>query len=1037
MRALTLDLCAFGPYKEKQTVDFTQLGEETLFLITGPTGSGKTTIFDAMCFALYGRASGDDRDHDTLRSHFAPVDQQTEVAFRFAIHQKEFEIIRRPKQMKRKARGDGYTEQPPQAEIYEIINGEKHLRYGKVKEVNEAIEDMLQLDYEQFRKMVMIPQGEFRRLISENSKEREEILQKIFHTYFYDQMTKRLAEESKSIQQQLEQMTSQENQEISYIQWPEGYDAENLSPKEARQLLQSLLEKEKEKLKQQEKKLREIQNKQQKAQDHYYAAKELEKLFVEFEQLKEKRTKLQAQQSAIETKKQQLKQAKDATQIKGYEKQVTQRKQEFDTLQNSLQAKNKQLSKVTNQFETIEKEYLTAKVQEKERESLKDSVRILNEQLEKLKQVNVIRKQKQDLTMVYKKEQPQLEQLDQTVEAKEKSIEKLEQEVSQGQETTEQFYEFANKEKEFEQYIAKGKQLKSELETLNKYRVRFREIKQEYEQAQQYVKQVKEELQQLEDAQRQEQAAVLAKTLAEGQACPVCGSNHHPQKAEFHDTSISDELIAARRNTLEKSENQLNQLQNQYVEIRSNGTSQNKSVENLRQEIAQASGLSVDDDELDQRLEAWEHELKGICDKRKQLEQRLFEVQKKQQTIKDGKQELAELKTKQQKTFEKVQKLKEDLVKIQSQLESVLENIEDPKANEQELKEKITKTEEEYQRQVNRWNQLQKDYEAIKEQKQTIEVELKSLTEQIEAAKIAYEQAQKEFKAELEAKGFADYNGYMKAKMEDFQQQKLETEIKTFEEELSITQNRYEQLTITLAEKERPKLESIEAGLKQLNEEYNENAKKIQQQQVQIDRHETTAQRLEDLASEKKELEEVFYDIGELAKLARGDNQLRLSFERYVLSSFLDEILFQANIRLDQMTDHRYQLRRSDQIAKRGAQSGLDLEVIDNYTGQNRSVKTLSGGEGFKAALSLALGMADVVQAHSGGVELDTLFIDEGFGTLDEISLEQALNCLSDLQKGNRMLGIISHVPKLKEEIRAKLNITTSHSGSQVSLSLS
>jgi len=195
--------------------------------------------------------------------------------------------------------------------------------------------------------------------------------------------------------------------------------------------------------------------------------------------------------------------------------------------------------------------------------------------------------------------------------------------------------------------------------------------------------------------------------------------------------------------------------------------------------------------------------------------------------------------------------------------------------------------------------------------------------------------------------------------------------------------------------------------------------------------------RVGELLAEQQDLEVEYYTIGALADLAHGNNQLKLSFERYVLSSFLDEILIQANLRLERMTNHRYQLIRSGQIAKRGAQSGLDLEVLDHHTGKQRSVKTLSGGEGFKASLSLALGLADVVQAHAGGVQLDTLFIDEGFGTLDEVSLQQAIDCLKDLQDSNRLLGIISHVPQLKNEIHAKLQIIPSPNGSRMEFSFS
>ncbi|SET32461.1 exonuclease SbcC [Salinibacillus kushneri] len=1036
MRAITLKMCAFGPYKEAQIIDFSQLGEEKLFLITGPTGAGKTTVFDAMCFALYGRASGDDRDHDTLRSHFAGVEELTQVSFRFQLHQKEFEIVRSPKQMKPKARGEGYTEQPPQAEIYQIIDGEKHLLYAKVKEVNEAVEDMLQLDYEQFRKMVMIPQGEFRRLISENSKEREEILQKIFHTYFYEQMTKRLAEESKSIQQQLEQIENQEQQEISYINWPEEYRTKNAEPKQARKNLLSIIENVEKYIDEQNNLLQEKRSQQKKRQDEFYAAKEVQTLFEEYDQRKQELSELKGQQEEIDAQKQQLKQAKNAAGIKAYEQQVKVRRDEHKKLEETLGLKREKQQQMLESFNRIEQEYQKAKEAEQDREKLKDSIRFMKEQLEKVKQAADLEKQKKELASTYQEEKPKLDKVNQRIEKIENDIEKLDEETGQSQQVTEQFYEFNTKLKEFDQLLMKTDKLSTENQLLKNYRIQYRDILKKYENNDKYVEQLREELQQLEDAMRNEKAALLAADLAEGQACPVCGSTHHPQRAEFHNASITDEMIASKRNQLQQSEQKQKEVQNEYVNIKSKGTSQNQTVENLQQEIEDLSGVKVELDEIDQRIQEWQNERAGISAKRNELDKQLNELKQKQEKQRQLKEELSKSKKEQQEKHESLQSLKEQGVKIQSQLENVKASLENPDDHYATVKERLSKAETEYEQQINKWNQLQKDYEQIKEHKQTVDVEIESLQKQLQTAQITYQEVRQTFETELENKGFKTLQHYEQAKMAEAEIEKTEERISTFEEKISITKNRYNQLTIQLNEKKRPDLETLEQSLKQVNEEIDAKTRLIQEQQLQLDRYLSTSERLHQLAEEKQELEEYYFDIGELAKLSRGDNQLRLSFERYVLSSFLDEILFQANIRLDQMTDHRYQLRRSDQVAKRGAQSGLDIEVIDNYTGQNRSVKTLSGGEGFKAALSLALGMADVVQAHSGGVELDTLFIDEGFGTLDELSLEQALNCLSDLQKGNRMLGIISHVQKLKEEIRAKLHIEPSHSGSKVSLTV-
>ncbi|MBB6452281.1 exonuclease SbcC [Salirhabdus euzebyi] len=1037
MRAITLTMSAFGPYKEKQTIDFTQLGDESLFLITGPTGAGKTTIFDAMCFALYGKASGDDRDHDTLRSHFASVDDHTEVSFQFSLHQKVFEIVRSPKQEKRKARGDGYTEQPPQAELYEIIHGEKHLLYAKVKEVNEAIEDMLQLDYEQFRKMVMIPQGEFRRLISENSKEREEILQKIFRTYFYERVTKQLADESKKLQQQLERLTNQEEQEIKAIQWPEDYDIEVADTKQARKDLQLYITREIEEMKKQEDAHHVKKQALNKLQDQYYLAKELQNQFSEHDQLKEKLEQLATKQEEINIDKKKLQKAKDADRVEGYEIQVNQRKQEFNGLQQAGKDKEENLQKVLVYFEEVEKKFHTAKEEEQERESLKESVRKMKEEHEKLKIYVELKRQENVLATSHNEQVTSLKQLEQKGQETEQQLEKMEKETEGIQQITEQFYELSAREKEFEQLLKKGAQLKQENTKLVRFRQLFKQIKEKYDTALEAEKAQKLELQQLEQSQRHEQAAVLAKTLIEGDACPVCGSSHHPYKAQFGRETVTDKQLEEKRQHVEAYEKNAEELQKQYVDITSDGRSQGKTVKHLEEELTDLTNTSLHADNIELKMSEWKQEYESISKMKQQMEDQLKQLRKKQEDQKTWKQHVVELRKQVQEKYTELQSLNEKLIKVQSQLEQMGGEIQDPSIDVHVFAEKITEKEKEYRDKIENWNNLQQQFEKAKDQKNSLQVEVQSIKEQLIKAEEILNQVKKEFNREVEAKGFSSVAEYEQSKMEEQLQSELEQSVKTFEEHLHVTKSRYEFLTKELQSKERPEVKNIEEEIKQRNEQLSADAKAIQQKQIKIDRHETIAGRLDVIMDEKKVLEQSYFDIGELAKLARGDNQLRLSFERYVLSSFLDEILFQANIRLDQMTDHRYQLVRSDQIAKRGAQSGLDLEVIDFYTGQQRSVKTLSGGEGFKAALSLALGMADVVQAHSGGVELDTLFIDEGFGTLDEVSLEQALHCLSDLQKGNRMLGVISHVPKLKEEIRAKLNIETSSAGSKVRISIS
>jgi DNA repair protein SbcC/Rad50 len=1037
MRALTLSMCAFGPYKEKQTIDFRQLGEETLFLITGPTGAGKTTIFDAMCFALYGKASGDDREHDTLRSHFAEQTVPTEVSFRFTIHHKTYEVVRSPKQLKPKTKGEGFTEHPPQAELFEIINGEKHLICSKVKEVNDSIENLLQLDYEQFRKMVMIPQGEFRRLISENSKDREEILQKIFHTYLYDDITKRLVEESKKLEKEIEQLTNQERNEFKNVIWSDDYQLDEKDSREAKADLENLLQEMKKIVLEKETSLKLKSQKYKDVQNLYFAAKELLHQFIELDNVQTKYKNLLEQQDEINKERVKLQKAQNALELKGYEEQVTQRKAELIALKEELANKIKKCYEATRQFEEISIKYEQGKNEESVREELKETIRKMKDKLEKYKDLEALKKKEQELNNLYEKHLAIVNQMEEQANNKEESIKQLEMETDELQGLTEQFFEFNSKWKEYQQLLEKGRILKEEVLLLKKYRSQYIQIKGHYEEAKNKEKQIKDKLLELEKLQRQEFAAVLATSLAEGEACPVCGSTHHPNKAQFEHISIKEEEIDNFRKSLEKQEGLVKEKQDQFVEIQSRGKSQKQIVEHSIVELSNISGLDINEENIETRILEWEQESLSVKSKIDALNEKISQGKAKLESQKKLKLEVNELRKQLKEKLELLQQEKEQLVKLMSNREQVEKELDDPRENYDDLRKAFNQMMEQYENKMKEWGKLQEQYEQAKELKNRLDIEVHSLTEQLNKAKEIYEKVEKQFAEEVGNKGFLTLTEYNEAKLEKDELIALEAKIKTYDEELSITINTLKKLQENLSDKSKPDLDSIEKQLMALEQELDVETKEYQKLCIQLDRHEAIASRVDEILKEKKMLEEEYFDVGELAKLAKGDNLLRLSFERYVLSSFLDEILFQANVRLYQMTDHRYQLIRSDQIAKRGAQSGLDLEVIDYYTGQKRSVKTLSGGEGFKAALSLALGMADVVQAHSGGVELDTLFIDEGFGTLDELSLEQALNCLSDLQKGNRVLGIISHVQKLKEQIRAKVTIETSHTGSKVLLSIS
>ncbi len=330
-----------------------------------------------------------------------------------------------------------------------------------------------------------------------------------------------------------------------------------------------------------------------------------------------------------------------------------------------------------------------------------------------------------------------------------------------------------------------------------------------------------------------------------------------------------------------------------------------------------------------------------------------------------------------------------------------------------------------------RWEKINQQYQESRENFATEKARLETIEKQVleTSSKLALEK--EAFIKKLAEQGFTSYKHYEGAKRSEDELQQLVERIRVYREELRSVTDRYNELAQLLADVKKPDLEHLRQTFEEMNkilgllqDEYNGLFMKKRT-------NEAILEKVERINEELKELEERYKIIGHLYEISKGQNTYRITFERFVLAAFLDDILTQANVRLTKMTSGRYQLLRKTDRSKGTAQSGLELLVFDQYTGQERHVKTLSGGESFKAALSLALGLAEVVQNHAGGVSLETMFIDEGFGTLDPESLDQAIEALIDIQSSGRLVGIISHVPELKERIDARLEVYAGQTGSR------
>ncbi|AIF66593.1 hypothetical protein GZ22_08055 [Terribacillus saccharophilus] len=1028
MRAITLNMTAFGPYHKPQTIDFRELGAESIFLITGPTGAGKTTIFDAICYSLYGRASGSDRDQDSLRSHFAAPGETTEVRYRFALRGTEYEVIRYPKQQKKKERGDGFTDDPARAEFYEWKDGKQVLITSRIKEVNEAIEEKIGLDYEQFRKMIMIPQGEFRKLISENSKEREEILQRIFRTYFYERMTDALKDEAKQLKESLQQTEWKEQQQISKIEWRTQEPAETDSVPETMQKLQIELDAITEAVSQGELELIQHKNIWQERQQQYYEAKQLLDTFKQLEQALVQKEQLEQKLPDIKQKQQRLQDMERANRLVPYEQQLVTRKQEWQRQAKAQQETKERKDLLEKQYTAISSSYTKAKELEPQRKSRQEQLQLQKQQLEKWKEYE---KQKLELTRIQKMledKQRRLHMLKESHTEKKSQQNKLEQDLSQEAVLIQAFYEEQGILEKLERQLEEAARLKNAFNQLQEMRTVYQQTKQLLQEKENIVQQLRRDIAEMEEAQAAHHAAHLAGQLASGEPCPVCGSTEHPSPAQTTTHIQSFEMLKQKRMMLEDAQRAYDEVQKKYVEAKSNGQAIRQVTDELYRNItgeasydqAKLDGLKQD---IQTKKDQTTSSLRAKQAERKQLEQKRQTLEQLKQTFEQEQKAAEELQNDLRTLEETYTRAEAEISYQRKQLPEVLQDH-------SEWEHQIKQEEAAIEAAINEWEALQHQFEEISRSRQQIAAALESTAKFTADLEQTYLREEKNFLAKLEEAGFSDTESFNKASGSELDVRKLQEELEQHEQQRRSVSEQIESLLKRTDKKEKPDLNLFEQAVIEAEKVFEAKNSSLNMAKSYASHHEDIKTSLLRLQEEAAEQKTQYYDIGELANLAKGDNSLRLSFERYVLTSFLDEIILQANIRLEEMTDHRYQLKRSGQIAKRGAQSGLDLEVIDHHTGQERPVKTLSGGEGFKAALSLALGMSDVVQAHAGGVELETLFIDEGFGTLDEVSLEQAIDSLKGLQASNRVLGIISHVPQLKEEIHTKLQIDTSPTGS-------
>jgi len=1038
MKPLKLTLQAFGPYAGTEVIDFTRLENRTMFVVSGKTGSGKTTIFDGISYAIYGKASGEDRNGTDLRSQFAKDDLLTEVSLDFSLRKKTYRIIRSPQQEKKKERGDGYTTIGAKAELYLLeSDGSPKLLAANVRDVDEKIKEIMIIDSNQFRQILMIPQGEFRKLLTSDSKDKEVILQRLFHTEIYKKVEERLKEEAtelkKNVEVQIDERNaalkrahSFENDELKdYIEETSINDAimipflkEEIVAMEAK--LASLNNEKLEK-----------QNERDTVQQKLFEAESILKQLQAMEDLQQKKIELVGKKSIFEAKELEVQLAKRGAILESQEALCHRLKKDLDKEDALLKSTAEKIAVQTEKMTKSKQELEHQTGRDQERKDAAETVSRLEHIRDDVKAFAGMKQETEDVKQTLSTFQKQHKHCEASLQVSEDKLKQLQANKEEIEKTQLNFLESERKIDKLEQELDNLKKYEANVLRIQRGNIELTKRKAELENVEARFLDGKALVQNLEQTWLHSQAAVLASTLKDDQECPVCGSQHHPKPAKAENETIPTEhdLKVAREqaNILEKEKNKFEKV---YLET---SLALNKLVENSAELLSDLKRLqpNFDPNTLHDSLLIVESQLSQI-----KTEQQ--EASSKIKHLPLVKEELNKLESMKVKLIEKKRELENELQQLTIQftekkttltrmMESIPEDLRSWQAFEQQYKIAVAK-QEELAREL---DIAQQRYQQAKDLLDKEATRFEEAEKRLEETKTKLAEERALFIKTMNGQGFDTYTAYQEAKRDDAMIEKLELETRNYREELRSVSDRLEEYTKLLKDMKRPDVEGLRAALTEVDQLIADMEKEYQNLYIKMRENEQIIATVESINENIKALEERYKLIGHLYEVSKGQNTYRITFERFVLAAFLDDILTEANVRLGKMTSGRYQLLRKTDRSKGNVQSGLELLVFDQYTGQKRHVKTLSGGESFKAALSLALGLADVVQNHAGGVSLETMFIDEGFGTLDPESLDQAIEALIDIQSSGRLVGIISHVPELKERIDARLEVTATQSGSE------
>ncbi|MEB7381079.1 SMC family ATPase [Staphylococcus warneri] len=994
---MMLKLNNFGPFLN-ETIDFRNIDQNQLFLISGKTGSGKTMIFDAIVYALYGEASTKNRKENDLRSHFADGNSAMQVTFEFELNHKLFKIVRTGPYIKE----GNTTKTPAKLNVFEYIENEFDLRESMVNAGNQFIIDLIGVNAEQFRQLFILPQGEFKKFLLSNSKEKQGILRTLFNSERFEEIEKQLNENVKNEKIQIEEryknierlwndLHTFENDELEELKSINVHQTDKIIEVLHRfnEFGKKIGRKKYEQNKNNENEIEKVEQKLSDNKELELNLNELNKSESTLKQLKQKENNINQQRERLnkineikplsqlldrnEAANKKLNQAEKLIEIVGQEinkliKEKEENQLELNQLSEQEESINKEKAYLekTNTFYTNMTLYLN---------SYKDKERLISQLVDLNENREII--------------ENELLKLNEAIKSKEINYSYVEQ-LSQ---------DIFNIEKELEL----AEKLKNDMKIKAELTSKLNDTKTSYNQKCIEIEDLSNKLSEIDKTEinlnnKETLVEQLQQVMSLGDTCPICGN-----EITSLGQHIDFDSINKKQNLIQSLQKELNEMNIDKAKLESTLNHLTEQINNIHVDENTMPDIKTLYSKINRKKEEKEKQQKEnefILKTNKKVEQKHQESFEIENEIKNAKSKIEQCEIRindfeSTTQYNEIDEFETYFKKLKSNVDHYLKLLENHKQNRNEIIQKLSIEENNLHHHKQTKNDIQ---EEIKQTQQALDAEMNRLNidsiEQVQdIIKIVYEK-------------------------ED-----IENEIKEYDKQIHKNELEISRLKKLVAGRKLDDIGEIQKTLSELKAKLENVTNEIATLEYQL---KLNQQKVDEIVSHieylNKELKEQ-QDIFNLAEILSGKNSQKLTLENYVLIYYLEKIIAQANIRLATMSGQRYQLQRREALSQ--GFSGLEIDVFDFYSNKARHISSLSGGETFQASLALALGLSEIVQQESGGISLQSMFIDEGFGTLDQETLETALDTLVNLKSKGRMVGIISHVSELKQRIPLILEVTS------------